>query len=157
MAAGSGYRKGLVDLGTGRVSREIFVDEAIYAQEQERLFARAWLFVGHESQIPNPGDWVATTVGETAVVVTRGQDSAINAFVNRCAHRGNLLCFERKGSGKDITCIYHGWIYDLGGKLTGVAFERGASFQPGEARLRGRGRRLQSRRAAFRHGYAAFR
>ena len=71
------------------------------------------------AEIPEPGDWVATTVGEVAVIVARGPDGAINAFVNRCAHRGNLLCLTNKGHGKEITCIYHGWSYDLEGRLTG--------------------------------------
>ena len=55
----------------------------------------------------------------------------INAFVNRCAHRGNLLCLTNKGHGKEITCIYHGWSYDLEGHLTGVAFEHGVKRQGG--------------------------
>jgi anthranilate 1,2-dioxygenase large subunit len=63
--------------------------------------------------------------------VARGPDGAISAFVNRCAHRGNLLCLTEKGHNKEITCIYHGWTYDLAGKLTGVAFERGIKRQGG--------------------------
>ena len=61
----------------------------------------------------------------------RDADGAINAFVNRCAHRGNLLCLTRQGHGKEITCIYHGWSYDLDGQLTGVAFEQGVKRQGG--------------------------
>ena len=67
MAAVDGYRPGLVDLNAGRISREIFVNEAIYQEEQERLFARAWLFVGHESQIPNPGDYFVSGMTTGAV------------------------------------------------------------------------------------------
>jgi hypothetical protein len=59
-----GYHPGLVDLASGQISREIFVNDDIYAQEQERVFARSWLFVGHESQIPNPGDFFASRMGE---------------------------------------------------------------------------------------------
>jgi len=62
-APNSGYRPGLVDTKTGQISREIFVNDQIYAEEQERIFARAWLFVGHESQIPNPGDYAAAAHG----------------------------------------------------------------------------------------------
>jgi anthranilate 1,2-dioxygenase large subunit len=83
------------------------------------------------SEIANPGDWVATTLGEVAVIVARGPDGAVNAFVNRCAHRGNLLCLTRQGHGKEITCIYHGWSYNLEGQLTGVAFENGVKRQGG--------------------------
>ena len=63
MAYTQGYRPGLVDLATGRISREIFVNEEIYQQELEQLFARAWLFIGHESQIPNPGDFFVSSHG----------------------------------------------------------------------------------------------
>jgi phenylpropionate dioxygenase-like ring-hydroxylating dioxygenase large terminal subunit len=70
-AAAAGYRPGMVDLSQGRISREIFVNEAIYTQEQERLFARAWLFVGHESQIPNPGDFFVSGMGEEGVILCR--------------------------------------------------------------------------------------
>ena len=82
-------------------------------------------------ELAKPGDYVATTIGETAVIVVRDAAGAINAFVNRCAHRGNLLCLERAGSVKEFGCIYHGWIYDLAGQLTGVAFEHGVQRQGG--------------------------
>src|SRR5271168_2525113 len=88
--------------------------------------SRVYLVTG-----PNPGDYVATTIGETAVVVTRDTQGGINAFANRCAHRGNLLCIERQANVKEIKCIYHGWTYDLTGKLTGVAFEHGVKRQGG--------------------------
>ena len=118
--------------GLSEVPFRLYTDPEQYRLEQERVFkGPAWSYLCLAAEIPNPGDWVATTVGETAVVVTRGPDGDINAFVNRCAHRGNLLCLERRGSGKEITCIYHGWTYDLAGKLTGVAFERGVKRQGG--------------------------
>ena len=66
-----GYHSGLVDLASGLISREIFVNDDIYAQEQERVFARSWLFVGHESQIPNPGDFFASRMGEESVILCR--------------------------------------------------------------------------------------
>ncbi len=66
-----GYRPGLVDLATGQISREIFVNDDIYAEEQERVFARSWLFVGHESQIPNPGDFFVSRMGEESVILCR--------------------------------------------------------------------------------------
>ena len=93
--------------------------------------ARPGVTCASPAEIANPGDYVATTIGETAVIVTRDTAGEINAFVNRCVHRGNLLCFERQGNVKEIKCIYHGWTYDLTGKLTGVAFERGVKRQGG--------------------------
>src|SRR5437764_5770659 len=110
----------------------VYTDPEQYRLEQERIFkGPTWSYLCLTAEIPEPGDWVATTIGEVAVVVARGPDGAINAFVNRCAHRGNLLCLTEKGHGKEITCIYHGWSYDLAGKLTGVAFERGIKRQGG--------------------------
>jgi anthranilate 1,2-dioxygenase large subunit len=118
--------------GLSEVPFRLYTDPEQYRLEQERIFkGPTWSYLCLAVEIPNPGDRVATTVGETAVAVTRGNDGAINAFVNRCAHRGNLLCPTRRGHGKEITCIYHGWTYDLGGRLTGVAFERGVKRQGG--------------------------
>jgi anthranilate 1,2-dioxygenase large subunit len=110
----------------------VYTDPEQYRIEQERIFkGPTWSYLCLTAEIPEPGDWVATTIGEVAVVVARGPDGEINAFVNRCAHRGNLLCLTEKGHGNEITCIYHGWTYDLAGKLTGVAFERGIKRQGG--------------------------
>lgn len=118
--------------GISEVPFRLYTDPEQYRLEQERLFkGPTWSYLCLAGEIANPGDWVATTIGEVAVIVARGPDGAINAFVNRCAHRGNLLCLERKGSAKEITCIYHGWSYDLEGRLTGVAFERGVKRQGG--------------------------
>ena len=110
----------------------VYTDPEQYRVEQERIFkGPTWSYLCLAAEIAEPGDWVATTVGEVAIVVARGPDGTVNAFVNRCAHRGNLLCLTEKGHGKEITCIYHGWSYDLAGKLTGVAFERGIKRQGG--------------------------
>jgi len=110
----------------------VYTDPEQYRLEQERIFkGPTWSYLCLAAEIPEPGDWVATTIGEVAVIVARGPDGAINAFVNRCAHRGNLLCLTEKGHGREITCIYHGWTYDLAGHLTGVAFERGIKRQGG--------------------------
>jgi anthranilate 1,2-dioxygenase large subunit len=120
--------------GLSEVPFRLYTDPEQYRLEQERIFkGPTWSYLCLASEIPNPGDWVATTVGEVAVIAVRGTDGAINAFVNRCAHRGNLLCLTRQGSGKEITCIYHGWSYDLEGHLTGVAFEKGVKRQGGMA------------------------
>jgi anthranilate 1,2-dioxygenase large subunit len=110
----------------------VYTDPQQYALEQERIFkGESWSYLCLANEIANPGDWVATTVGEVAVIVARAPDGAVNAFVNRCAHRGNLLCLTNKGHGREITCIYHGWSYDFEGQLTGVAFEKGVKRQGG--------------------------
>src|SRR3979411_2198206 len=81
-----GYRPGLVDLKAGQISREIFVNDQIYAEEQERIFARAWLFVGHESQIPNPGDFAVSGMGEESVILCRDRAGEVHIFLNSCRH-----------------------------------------------------------------------
>jgi len=77
-----GYTPGLVDMRTGQVSREIFVNETIYQQELEQLFARAWLFVGHASQIPKPGDYFVSCMGEESVILCRDREEQIHVFLN---------------------------------------------------------------------------
>lgn len=118
--------------GLSEVPFRLYTDPAQYQREQAQIFkGPTWNYLCLAAEIANPGDWVATTVGEAEVVVTRDAFGAINGFVNRCAHRGNLLCFEQRGNAKEIGCIYHGWTYDLAGRLTGVAFERGVKRQGG--------------------------
>ncbi len=118
--------------GISEVPFRLYTDPAQYAREQERLFkGPTWNYLCLAVELAKPGDYIATTIGETAVIVVRDAAGAINAFVNRCAHRGNLLCLERAGSVGEFACIYHGWTYDLAGQLTGVAFEHGVKRQGG--------------------------
>src|SRR5258706_15621849 len=121
-----GYRPGLVDLKAGQISREIFVNEAIYQEELERIFARAWLFVGHESQIPNPGDFGVSGMGEESVILCRDRAGEVHVFLNSCRHRGMKVCRYDEGSTPVFTCPYHGWSYGTDGKLVGVPYFREA-------------------------------
>ena len=97
-----------VDAEFGTVDRRIFWDQDIYDLEQERIFARSWLFVAHESQLENAGSFLTTYMGEDSVIVARGDDGAINVFLNSCPHRGNKVCFADSGSQRAFTCNYHG-------------------------------------------------
>ncbi len=118
--------------GLTRVPYWVYQDEGVYAREQERIYrGAAWNFLGLEAELPNPGDYKTTFVGEMPVVVTRDETGALNCFENRCAHRGALLCLKDHGSAKEIACVYHNWTYDLRGNLTGVAFRRGIKGQGG--------------------------
>ena len=107
----------LVDWDFGTVERRIFWDPAIYEQELERIFARSWLFVAHESQVETPGSFVTTYMGEDSVIVARADSGAINVFLNSCPHRGNRVCFADSGQGRQFTCNYHGWAFGLDGAL----------------------------------------
>jgi anthranilate 1,2-dioxygenase large subunit len=118
--------------GISEVPFRVYTDRATYQREQELLFrGKTWNYLCLAIELAKPGDYIATTVGEIAVIVARGADGRINAFLNRCAHRGNLLCLESRGNLKEFSCIYHGWVYDLTGQLTGVAFEKGVQRQGG--------------------------
>jgi 3-phenylpropionate/trans-cinnamate dioxygenase alpha subunit len=110
----------LVDIERGLVSRKNFADPEIYKQELEQVFARSWLFLGHESQIPNPGDFFNTYMGEDPILVTRGKDGKVNAMLNSCRHRGNSVERSDLGNRNNFMCTYHGWTYDLEGKLITV-------------------------------------
>jgi phenylpropionate dioxygenase-like ring-hydroxylating dioxygenase large terminal subunit len=77
----SSYRPGLVDLAAGQISREIFVNDEIYQEELERVFARAWLLVGHESQIPGPGDFFVSSMGEESVILCRDRAQKVHVFL----------------------------------------------------------------------------
>src|SRR5919106_5528831 len=121
-----GPMRDLVDVDRGMVSREIFVNEDIYRQELERVFARAWLFLGHESQIPGPGDFVVSSMGEESVIVCRDRTARIRVFLNSCRHRGMKVCRYDEGNTAEFTCPYHGWSYGTDGALVGVPFAKDA-------------------------------
>src|SRR5438067_13791317 len=115
MATANGYRPGLVNLNTAEVSREIFVNEAIYAEEQEQIFARAWPFVGHESQIPNPGDFVSSGMREESVILCRDRAGEVHVLLNSCLHPGMKVCRYDEGNTAVCTCKYHGSSYGTDG------------------------------------------
>ena len=110
----------MVDASKGEVDRRMFFDEDIYQLELERIFARAWNFMAHDSQIPNPGDFFMTFIGEDRVIVVRDNDGLPQVLVNSCRHRGNAVCRAEEGHASSFMCTYHGWTYDLKGNLVGV-------------------------------------
>ncbi len=117
---------GLVDQDNGMVSREIFVNADIYAEEQERIFTRAWLFVGHESQVSKPGDFFVSSMGEESVILCRDREGEVHVFLNSCMHRGMKVCRYDEGNTPIFTCPYHGWSFATDGSLVGVPFYKDA-------------------------------
>jgi phenylpropionate dioxygenase-like ring-hydroxylating dioxygenase large terminal subunit len=95
----------MIDLQRGTVSREIFVSPEFFRDELERLFTRAWLFVGHESQIPNPGDFFVSRMGEESVILCRDAQGAVHVFLNSCRHRGMKVCRYEQGNTSEL---HHG-------------------------------------------------
>src|SRR2546425_11557643 len=116
---------GLVDVDKGIVSREIFVNEEIYRQEQERMFARAWLFIGHESQITRPGDYLVSSMGEEAVILCRDRARRIHVFLYSCRHRGRKVCRYDESNTVEFTSPYHAWSYATARAVVRVAFAQG--------------------------------
>jgi len=109
-----------VDTDKGLVSRRIFADDGIHRAELKRIFGRCWLYLAHESQLPHVGDYVAVNMGETPVIVCRGRDEKIAAFLNSCRHRGNRVVRADQGNTKSFVCAYHGWCYGTNGDLVSV-------------------------------------
>src|SRR5690606_11828752 len=110
----------LVDAEAGLIDRRIFSDQDIFEQEMRQVFGKSWLFVGHESQIPNKGDYFMSQAGRDAVVVTRDSSGEVRVMLNMCTHRGMPVCRYDKGNAKRFTCPYHGWTFSNNGDLSGL-------------------------------------
>lgn len=114
------------DAPTSRVPGWAYTDEAVYQRELERFFYKGhWCYVGLECEVPNPGDFKRTVVGERSVILVRDQGGELHVVENRCAHRGVAFCRERTGTVKEFVCPYHQWNYQLNGDLVGLPFRRG--------------------------------
>jgi benzoate/toluate 1,2-dioxygenase alpha subunit len=100
-----------------RVHKSVFLDPELFEIEMERVFGRTWIFVGHESQVPEIGDFFATRIGLHSVVMVRHTDRSIRVLYNRCAHRGSRVVNEESGNAKRFRCLYHGWMYHTDGRL----------------------------------------
>ncbi|MEC9341237.1 MAG: Rieske 2Fe-2S domain-containing protein [Pseudomonadota bacterium] len=118
--------------GHTRVPYRVYTDQAIYDLEQERIFRGAtWNYVALTAELPDAGDYRTTHIGDTPVIVTRDRDGEFNVLVNRCAHRGALVCRDLRGNADTLTCVYHQWAYDAKGDLIGVPFRKGLGGKGG--------------------------
>ena len=118
--------------GVARVPYWVYSDRDLFEDEQARVFrGPTWNFLCLDAELPKPNTYRTSAVGAMPVVVTRDNDGKLNAFENRCAHRGSLLCINERGEARDIVCVYHNWSYDLAGNLTAVAFRKGMGGKGG--------------------------
>ena len=127
--------------GTDRVAGQLYTDPAIFAEEMKKIFYRTWVWVAHESEIPEAGSFKTTQVGDQPVIVNRDRKGNFNTLLNRCRHRGATVCDQRSGKANGFTCPYHNWSYTLDGRLRGIPCPgRGAPAQA----------RVQTARSAWR-------
>jgi phenylpropionate dioxygenase-like ring-hydroxylating dioxygenase large terminal subunit len=108
-----------------RVHGSLYTDEQIFAEELARIWYTTWVFVGHESEIPEPNDYIRKKLGLQDVVMTRDRDGEVHLLLNRCAHRANLVCDDARGNSSSFRCPYHGWTYRNTGELLGYPYNKG--------------------------------
>ncbi|MDK0524230.1 aromatic ring-hydroxylating dioxygenase subunit alpha [Streptomyces sp. ML-6] len=116
----------LVQPDKGLIHPSIYTDPEVYEAELEHVFARSWLFLAHDSQLPGPGSFIQTYMAEDPVLVVRQRDGSVKAFLNQCRHRGMRICRSDEGVARAFTCTYHGWAYNLAGELVNVPMQERA-------------------------------
>lgn len=113
----------LIDLDRREVAQRVFHDAEIYQLELEHIWAKTWVAIGHESEIPNAGDFVTRRIGDDPVIMVRRRDGQIACHLNVCPHRGTVVCRPEAGNASLFRCIYHGWMFNLDGSLRGIPFQ----------------------------------
>jgi len=113
-------------LDSGLLPVDVFNDPVVHERELDRIFTRAWVFVGHDSEVPSPGDYVQRYIGNDAFVLVRGEDDEIRLLFDSCRHRGAQICRAEKGNASHFRCSYHGWTYKNSGQLAGAPLFRRA-------------------------------
>src|SRR5262252_4048996 len=103
-----------------RLDRSVFTDEQFFELEMKHIFEGNWVYLAHESQLPDVNDYLTVQVGRQPVVVTRAKDGKLHSLVNSCTHRGAMLCRHKKGNKSSFTCPFHGWTFSNNGKLLKV-------------------------------------
>lgn len=132
-AAANGEHPGAYDqyFKPGFVHRDLYVSRDLFDQEMRHLFAHTWVYVGHESEIPQPNDFVTRTIGRRPVILTRQRDGAIAVVINRCTHRGAIVCRQARGNAARFSCGYHAWTFANDGRCVGIPLKHayGPDFQ----------------------------
>lgn len=107
------------------VHGSLYTDPAIYREELKKIWFRTWVYVGHESEIPSPNDYVMKSIGPEPVIMARDKAGKVHLLHNRCPHRGNRICMSERGNARSFTCPYHGWTFANDGALKGYPFPSG--------------------------------
>jgi benzoate/toluate 1,2-dioxygenase subunit alpha len=111
-----------------RASHDIFTDPGLFELEIKHIFEGNWIYLAHESQIPNKNDYFTTHMGRQPIFIARDRNGELNAFINACSHRGAMLCRFKRGNKVVYTCPFHGWTFDNSGKLLKVKDPHGAGY-----------------------------
>ncbi|MDQ8704991.1 benzoate 1,2-dioxygenase large subunit [Streptomyces sp. LHD-70] len=114
--------------GVYRVRRSVFTDEELFDLEMTHIFEGNWVYLAHESQIPNVGDYFTTHIGRQPIVISRDKQGELHALINACSHRGAMLCRRKTDNRTTFTCPFHGWTFNNTGKLLKVKDPRGAGY-----------------------------
>ena len=136
-----------------RVHKSLYTDQEIFQAELDNIFYKSWIYVGHESQVKEPGDYWTTVIGEQPMIFVRGEDGNCHVLYNRCPHRGAIMCPDRYGNaGPWFRCTYHAWQFSLDGSLMTIPVQKGydgTRFDPDDEQF-------QMRRAARVESYRGF-
>ena len=125
----------LVNKDASLISRRCWSSQAVYDLEKRAIFGKSWLFLGHESQIKNPGDFVQAYMCETPIILSRGEDGGVYANINSCSHRGLPVCRADHGNTKRFVCPYHSWSYSVSGELVTIPQETELASGPDKSTL----------------------
>src|SRR3954447_25307155 len=113
-------------LPDGELPAGVFNDPDVFRLEREKIFDRSWVYLGHETEIPEPGDYVLRAIVDDQFVVVRDEGGEVRALLNHCRHKGMQICRSEIGNASHFRCPYHGWTYRNDGSLIGVPVQREA-------------------------------
>ncbi|WP_027958977.1 Rieske 2Fe-2S domain-containing protein, partial [Halomonas sp. 19A_GOM-1509m] len=116
------------DNGIFRCHRSMFTDPAFFELELKHIFEGNWLFLAHESQVAEPGDYMTVTMGRQPVIITRDKQGELHGLINACAHRGATLCRRKRGNKGTFTCPFHGWTFKNDGQLLKAKNEKNGAY-----------------------------
>lgn len=108
-----------------RIHSSLYTREDIYEEELRKIWYGSWVFIGHASEVPEPGDYVTRQIGRKSLILARDEDGEVHLFHNQCPHRGNLVCNDPEGHSNVFRCSYHGWTFNNKGELIGVPYDDG--------------------------------